>query len=508
MQQYIDEIESLSNPRFQQIRRIADKSLFHLTKAERDKLWSDLNQGVDLLTTHELMCQYIFSYGNMHEAKIRTALASIGNPTDVLSNDITIIDWGCGQGLATICYFDFLTRLNVQNNAQKVILIEPSQQALDRAKIHTNLYLKDESKIRLVNKYLDDVEKVDIETNDAITLHFFSNILDVPQIDLKKLAQLVGENINGEHYFFCVSPLIEGRSHRLDAFYNYFNIVNAPAIFSNIEECENQLQLLAEDAHLKDVVRKYTLKLKVFKFEKNTVYYIPIEYYPAVQFHAAYKLDCINNTYKEKLNEIIALSDFEVSAPFDIGASVYEDVNSILAVLNNLITRGLPTKASPFIESKFQPFGNERLENESGSVVFDISNYDLDNLQLTFSPIAIARLQKTIVEALLTEKLEINKSEWNVLVKENDVPCAALAFADLEQMFNNLTSLSIDYDKMKFPKVNLEIIGSIDYINSPLHLNTKPVITATINQKNKIYDLVIDTSMTEFENNQKFSEFK
>src|SRR5690606_19028132 len=146
--------------------------------------------------------------------------------------------------------------------------IEPSSDALDRAKLHVNAYLKDESKIRLVNKYLDDVEKSDIDTNggESVILHFFSNILDIPQIDLKKLAQLVGENVRGEHYFFCVSPLIEGRSHRLDAFYNYFNTVNSPTVFSNIEETENQLELLAEDAQLWDVLRRYTLKLKVFKF--------------------------------------------------------------------------------------------------------------------------------------------------------------------------------------------------------------------------------------------------
>jgi len=508
MNLYIDEIESLSNPSFQQIRKIADKSLSQLTSDARTALWRDLNQGIDLLTAHEQMCQYIFSYGKMHEAKILTALSSISNPSEVFSQKMTIIDWGCGQGLATICFFDFLKKNGINNNTNKVILIEPSSQALSRAKLHTKTYLKDESKIQLVNKFLDDVEKDDIETNDSVTLHFFSNILDIPRINLKRLAQVVGEKAVGEHYFFCVSPLIEGRSHRLDAFYNYFNIVNTPKVFLNIEESGIQLQLLAEDAHYKDVSRNYTLKLKVFKFERNTIYYIPIDYFPAVQFHAGYELDHINNTFRAKLNELVILSDFEVSAPFDIGASVYEDVSPILAVINNIITRGLPTKASPFIESKFQPFGNEIHVNENGTIVYSMRNGKLDDLQLTHSPIAIARLQKTIIETLLTEKLDINKAEWNVLVKENDVPCAAIAFEDLEQLFNNLTSLSAEYHNLKFPKVNLEIIGSKDYINSPLHLDKKPSTIATITQLNKLYDLVIDISMAKFDSNQKFSEFK
>jgi ATP-dependent DNA helicase RecQ len=503
MREYANRIQSLLNPTFQQIRRISNEALSHFSKSDRDIFWKNLNQGIDLLDSHELMCQYIFSYGNMHEAKIQKALSSIRNPKEVFNTDIAIVDWGCGQGLATVCFFDYLKNQGIPNKTQKVILIEPSEQALDRAKLHTNVYLNDESKIHLINKYLDDVEKTDIETNQSITVHFFSNILDVPQIDLKKLAQLVGENISGEHYFFCVSPLIEGRSHRLDAFYNYFDL---PPVFSDFEKSENKLNLLAEDAHGKDSIRKYTLKLKVFKFEKGKIYYIPIKYYPPVQFHAGYYLDCL----RKKRDELSLLSDFEVLAPFDIGASVYEDVNPILAVLNNIITRGLPTKASPFIETKFASFGNTAQQNDFGSIIFENINIDPNNLQLTQSPIAIARLQKTIIEAILTEKLDIQQSQWNVLVKENDVPCAAMAFEDLKQMFENLTALSVDFDTMKFPKVNLEIIGSQEYLDSPLHLETKPVSNATNQQKSKIYDLVIDISMAKLEDNQEtsFSEFK
>ncbi len=503
MREYAIRIESLPNPTFQQIRRISNESLSHFSKSERDTFWQNLNQGVDLLDSHELMCQYIFSYGNMHEAKIQKALFSIRNPKEVFNTDIAIVDWGCGQGLATVCFFDFLKNKGIPNNTQNVILIEPSEQALERAKIHTNVYIKDETKIQLVNKYLDDVEKTDIETNQSITVHLFSNILDVPQIDLKKLAQLVGENVSGEHYFFCVSPLIEGRSHRLDAFYNYFDL---PPVFSDFEQSENKLNLLAEEAHGKDVFRKYTLKLKVFKFEKGKIYYIPIDYYPAVQFHAGYYLDC----FKDKRANLSLLSYFEVSAPFDIGASVYEDINPILAVLNNIITRGLPTKASPFIETQFQSFGNNLQRNDFGSIIFENKNVDPNNLQLTQSPIAIARLQKTIIEAILTEKLNIQQSQWNVLVKENDVPCAAIAFEDLKQMFENLTALSLDFETMKFPQVNLEIIGSQEYLNSPLHLNTKPVASATFQQKSKVYDLVIDISMAIIEDKKDptFSEFK
>ena len=275
MDNYYNEISQLQNPTFQQIRKIAENTLSHLTRSERDELHRQLNHGVNLLTSNELLCQYIFAYGNMHEAKINKALISIQNPKEVFNNNLVIIDWGCGQGLATVCFFDFLKELNIPNNIQKVILIEPSEQALERAKLHTNLYLKDESKIETKCKYLDSVQKSDIETNQPLTLHFFSNILDIQQIDLMKLAQLFENKSNGEHYFFCVGPLNNNNS-RIDEFYNYFNSVNTPNVLSNLQESDNKLDLLVEDAHKKDIEKNYTLKLKVFKFERNTIYFIPI----------------------------------------------------------------------------------------------------------------------------------------------------------------------------------------------------------------------------------------
>ena len=510
MNNYNENIQSLQNPTFQGIRRIANNILTNFTQEERDKFYYSLERGVKLLDSNELLCQYLCSFGNMHEAKIKTALSAISNPQQVFNNDLAIIDWGCGQGLATVCFFDFLKQQNIPNKIQKVVLIEPSKMALERAKLHTNAYLKDESKIQTVNKYLDDVTKSDIETNLPVTLHFFSNILDVEGVDLKKIAKNVGENVKGEHYFFCISPLIEGRSHRIDTFYNYFN---TPTVLSNIEQSENKLQLLAADSHQKDFQRKYTLKLKVFKFERNTTYYIPIEYYPAVQFHAGYQLDSVKNRIKsvdKGQEKLVAYSDFEVSAPFDIGASIYEDVHPIFAVLNNIVTRGLPTKASPFIEKSFELFGNRQQENDFGAIVFENQNIELKNPQITLSPIAMARLQKTVLEALITGKLDIKQDEWNILVKENDVPCATLAFEDLKQMFENLVALSKDYETMKFPKVNLEIIGSQEYINSPLHFNVKPVVNVTAQQKNKEYDMVIDVAMLQTTENEtlSFSEFK
>ncbi|GHT41916.1 hypothetical protein AGMMS49965_12490 [Bacteroidia bacterium] len=664
MKEYVQQINNLINPTFQQIRQIADKSLAHLTQSERDTLWGRLNHGVDLLDSHELMCQYLWSFGKMHEAKIQRALNSIPEPNDVFNNDFSIIDWGCGQGLATVCFFDYLNQNHISNNIKKVILIEPSNIALGRAKLHVNAYLKDENKIQTVNKFLDDVTPNDLQADTPITIHFFSNILDIPQIDLKHLAQLVGENVVGEHYFFCVGPLNAG-NNRIEAFYDYFN---SPLVLKDEAQSENRLKVIAEEVHNKDFQRNYTLRLKVFKFERNKIYYIPIEYYPSVQFHAGYQLDCVKDTFKKLPNDeqvsnlYHSISDFELSAPFDIGASIYDDVHPILAVLNNIVTRGLPTKASPFIEECFEKFENIKKKDDLGSIKFENNtiaqdelflalhlidsrfeitnqNYNskvldsdleqtyitqnahnilrqllqpqrsltsitnnnehyaqrvdfacefpysgnnnvkgcvieldgeqyhqdtahdqqrdnalqnskwniirirdkeintpnysqlFDNeyygnvrksylhqfdeswittLQIVLSPIAIARVQKTILEALMTSKLNIEQKEWKILVHERDVPCAAIAFEDLKMMFNHLTALSKEYSKMKFPEIKLEIISTQEFADSSLHLDIKPAIQATKQQKNNQYDMVIDISMLRRANieNLSFSEFQ
>jgi len=118
---YREQIQTLQNPTFQKIRRIARNSIAHLSEERRLELWNQLNRKVDLINSNELLCLYLWSFGEMHEAKIHIAIESISEET--FNNDFTIIDWGCGQGLATICFFDYLKMMNIQNRAKKVILI-------------------------------------------------------------------------------------------------------------------------------------------------------------------------------------------------------------------------------------------------------------------------------------------------------------------------------------------------------------------------------------------------
>lgn len=509
---YIEQLYNIQNPSFNSIIEL-NASLVPLQYRSRPWQYPGLNHGTAVLTTEEQCNAYIAAYGNMHQGKINEVLDEI-KINDFANTDLQIIDWGCGQGLATICLFDFFNKHNLSLDlVKKVVLIEPSEVARDRAKTHVNAYLRDEDKIVVIGKYIDDVKVDDIVSDEPVTLHLFSNILDIPSIDLLRLANSIKTCLKGLHYFFCWGPLNQG-NNRIDSFWSYFN--EADSVFFNTH---NKQEYNAEGKLIKTY--SYTAKNRVFKVNGDECELIFVDYYQPKQFHAAYQLDAVckalKSVDKNKLDGLHKnISDFEVQTPFDIGASIYEDVHPILAVLNNIITRGLPTKASPFLESAFADLGNQLLEDRLGGIAYDINGLNgedlflamhlidprwqksFDNswtnvLQLVLSPVAVARLEKTILEALMTRVLNISATRWKVLVKEHDVPCAALAFEELREMFKHITQLSAEYSDLKFPEVELTIVSTKEFAQSSLHLNHRVLVGEY--HSNAEYDMVIDFAM-------------
>lgn len=648
MTDYRQDIQSIRNISFDKIRKNAIQRISHLTEEERDKVYDDLKRGVKLLERDEELCVYLRSYGNMHQAKIRKVCQCLPL-SECCSKPFHIIDWGCGQGLASVCLLDILKDKNIEYIDPTVTLIEASPAAIARAQIHLEAYVG-ECNVRCVNKYLDDVELTDITSSAQTTIHFFSNILDIKTIDLKLLASKIGSNkMSGIHYVCCVGPLFSN-NQRIGAFYNHFG---TPEVLLQ----ESQAEYYYEQT------KKCSYDIRVFRLEHFNDEVLAIEYQPAVQFHAGAYLDCVGDAIsalpehqkKQAWQMLRYLSDFEVSAPFDIGAEAYDDVQPLLGVLHNIVVRGLPTKASPYIEECFKSLGNVNIEDPLGCIsfsaqcdsqdvflalhaldnkaVFDEESYntsllesdferafilnsvpafiqhlllpqrnlvsithnqkkhhsqrvdfacefpysdkdevkgivfeidgdafhssdtarnkdvirdtDLRNvgwspmrvsdlqgsafssihnlstylgnvhkaytrsydknwikhLQFALSPIGVSRIQKTIIEALLAQKLDIKKDELRILAIEKDVPCAVMAFEELSQMFNTLASLSEDYKELRFPKIMLDVISTDTFINSPLHKVPTANISTTVSNSvtdevaETIYDVVIDIAM-------------
>ena len=647
---YKDEISAIQNISFDSIRDISKDYIMSLPASERNKLYESLNHGVNLLETDAQMKCYLFSFGKMHQAKINEVLPKL-NISEFQNTDVQILDWGCGQGLATVCLFDYFNRQHFSlDSIKQVTLIEPSENALERACLHVGKYINDD-RIIPIQKYLDEVTAKEIESKHPVTIHLFSNILDIPTIDLQQLANKIKKSLSGKHFFICMGPLNAG-NNRIDVFFSYFS--EAIKVFEN---AHNKQEYNSQGTLINSY--NYTAKNRVFKIDGDSCELIFVDYYLPKQFHAAYQLDAVRKVLHDennidKLHGLYQnLSEFEIQTPFDIGASIYEDVHPIYAVLNNIITRGLPTKASPYIEDAFASFGNYKVEDDLGAINYRIDelnkedlflamhlvdsrwNVSADNynckvldsdlekefitkatspiirqlmqpqrdlstitnkswhhsqrvdfafdfpypskdingnnrkghvieldglkyhsgvsqqladqqrinelvtsgwyciglkeneinkpyndynhlgseyvqlvekayskkfdatwantLQLVLSPIAVARIEKTIVEALMTGRLDIKEKKWKVLAIENDVPCVALAFEDLKTMFYHITQLSEEYSSLSFPEIELTIISTEEFSNSALHLGNK---TQSIGyNSNTEFDMVIDCAM-------------
>ena len=199
-------IEHMQDPSFQKIWDIAFDFVQKLPGDLCDELHESLNRGVDILDSEPLLQMYIYSFGKMHNAKLQYAFNNLQK--SVLGyNEIEIIDYGCGQGLATICYHDFIIEHNPEQKVRRITLIEPSEMALSRAELLCSQFYPD-SEIVAVNKQFDDLTNDDlIISNEFPTIHLLSNILDVESYDLDHFSEIVKEQSKGDNEFIMVSPM-------------------------------------------------------------------------------------------------------------------------------------------------------------------------------------------------------------------------------------------------------------------------------------------------------------
>jgi TPR repeat protein len=207
----------------------------HISPMEQDDLFIKLNKGVNELSTESLMNQYFASYGNMHQAKLNYAFDQI--PKDFFNYDkIRIIDYGCGQAIGEMIYKDYLNKNNITQNVAEIILIEPSEKCLARAALHSKVFYPT-SEITTIKKYINDLTKQDISNKSYLpTLHIFSNVLDIEDINLEYLADTINNTMDNIVYnqFLCVGPYfgLSDKTTRLHSLSNLISNINQDNIYS------------------------------------------------------------------------------------------------------------------------------------------------------------------------------------------------------------------------------------------------------------------------------------
>ena len=226
---YALQVECATNINFDEIKRIAKFFVTQLPEAVQNKIYNELDRGVNIIDSEPQLNMYLHSFGNMHQAKMRQAFSNIG--TDWFGNkEIEIIDYGCGQALATMLYHDYLQANGISQTVSKITLIEPSKKALCRAGLHAKAFYP-EAEIHTINKLLNDVAPTDISHSGKPVLHLFSNILDIEAVDLHHLATLAqAENEETDTLWVCVSPFFGNHiDNRIPCF---LDILNQPKTYT------------------------------------------------------------------------------------------------------------------------------------------------------------------------------------------------------------------------------------------------------------------------------------
>ncbi len=121
------------------------------------------------------------------------------------------------------------------------------------------------------------------------------------------------------------------------------------------------------------------------------------------------------------------------------------------------------------------------------------TDYGLNAMQMVLTPLAIARVQKTIVRFILSGHLNLNAKKWNIAVIERDVPAAFLAIDDLQQLFEKLFDL--EGKSRKLPEINLTIYYTPEFEEAELNIlyqGEKYLLEDF--DKEQQYDLLIDLS--------------
>ncbi len=170
---------------------------------------------------------YIAAYGAHHFFKLWDAFKN-SNLEEIQDKTIEIIDWGCGQALASWILIDYLALKNIQTYIHSITLIEPSKFALERGLYYLQRVLihapECAHNIRTVRQRIGDVNPETVKSHsDAIKIHLFSNVLDVKGLDITILYQLICSALPGYNRFICVSPKYSEAATGIDDLYHQFS---------------------------------------------------------------------------------------------------------------------------------------------------------------------------------------------------------------------------------------------------------------------------------------------
>ncbi len=418
--------------------------------------WPRLEHGVAVLDTDEALACYMTAYGHAHTSKMQASLALF--PWHLLDGDFEVVDWGCGQGLATCCLIEELRKRRADGNLRRITLVDPSGRALARAVDNVEAVTADRVLTVPRREYLPGNSSQQtfrpIEAVTDICIHLFSNILDLTDIDLRALAALT-ETGSRRNIYLCTGPLNAGNL-RIDAFSRYFT----PGLV------EMYADIRSASFGMYPNGRYFTCRALGFVAEADVEsgrQQILTTFAP-VPMRSSFIAKVLGPGGSVK-------PEFEIQASFDLGAEVTTDPDPILAVLSNIVGRGSTTLCSPKVARTIATHTGVLEEKDSDTELLFVSppgkHNDADYVRDMLT--RVAQVQTTLLRVMLTGRVDLNRERLTIAAWEGDVPCVALALDDVAEMYNNLCRLSDDYSNRRFPEIDLTVV-SPGHATSPLHL--------------------------------------
>ncbi|MFV5526026.1 hypothetical protein VXQ23_15465 [Acinetobacter variabilis] len=164
------------------------------------------------LEHYDDLISYISLYGMAHYQRF-THLFSCGMQAGINIPDekLQIIDYGCGQGIATLAVLEKIATFSKIPKLIHITLIEPSALSLQRAITWVKYRAKALNlnvEIELHQQYFDCLQTQKTTELNEVCLHLYSNILDMylaHRFNMQHLIQL-GKNQAEHNYHLAISP--------------------------------------------------------------------------------------------------------------------------------------------------------------------------------------------------------------------------------------------------------------------------------------------------------------
>lgn len=220
--EYSKALYNLPNADFTSIRNIANKYIQSI--GDPIELYNNLQRGEKIIDDERLLYKYLVSFGNKHKDKLYSSFEVIIE--NIKNEKFDIIDWGCGQGTATMLLLNYAKERDITLDIDNITLIEPSSLALSRALLHIDVLKQKNYNVKAINSDLDCLNENNLQTQSSNkTLHLFSNILDIESFVLDNtFFKKVSQSFNTNAIFICVSPYRSDKNNnRLDLFFNHFD---------------------------------------------------------------------------------------------------------------------------------------------------------------------------------------------------------------------------------------------------------------------------------------------